>query len=103
MYGLTSDLSLSWDWLVQWTSPMNLLGAAFLVFFLVVHLVALNLVVRAPQLSGGAQAGRKGASRKDEGCDRAESGHSIRYGSVTVGKAAAGRARLARAGHGARP
>ena len=102
MYELMTDLSPMWDSLMQWASPINLVGAALLASFLVIHVVALNLVVRAPELSGGAQAGRKGASRKDEGYERADIGHSIRSGGVTVGRSAAGRARLVRAGHGAR-
>lgn len=101
MYELMTELSPMWDSLMQWASPINLVGAALLASFLVIHVVALNLVVRAPDLSGGAQTSRKGASRKEEGYDRADSGHALRSGGIAVGRSAAGGARLARAEHGA--
>jgi hypothetical protein len=101
MYGLMSDLSPMWDRLEQWTSPMSLIGAALLAFLLVVHVAALSLVARAPELSEGAPASRKGARRKDEGHDRADSGHEIRSGGA-VERSAAGGVRLARVGRGAR-
>lgn len=84
MYGLMSVLSLVWDSLVQWTSPMSLVGAALLGFFLVVHVVALHLVVRAPELPEGAHASRMGVSRREEGHDRADRGHSLRSGGEPI-------------------
>jgi hypothetical protein len=97
MYGLMSDLSLMWDLLVQWTSPMNLVGAALLAFLLVVHVVALNLVVRDPELPRLAASRREG-----EDHERANVTRELRSGGAALERSATGSARLARAGHAAR-
>jgi hypothetical protein len=47
MYGMMGSLGPMWEALSQWTSLSNLLGAAVLLFFLTVHVVAVSLVVRA--------------------------------------------------------